>query len=73
MRSYLTCVWILRFFETLAIKLQRSAILSDSANHILGSTGWHVSFDFKGDLHLRIEQASKVLNDGSGYRIDVPG
>ena len=63
-------VW-LEFFETLGIKLERPTILSDSADDVLWSTGRHVSFNFKGDLHLRIEQAGKMLNYGSGYRINV--
>jgi len=62
----------LSIFETLAIKLQGSAILSYSADDIVRSARRHVSFNFKGDLDLRIEQASKMLNHGSGYRINVP-
>ena len=38
---------------------------------IFWGPGRHVSFNFKGDLHLRIEQAGKMLNHGSGYRINV--
>jgi len=61
----------LSFLEALAIKLQRSAVFRDSADNILGSARLHVSFNFKGDLDLRIEQAGKMLNHGSGYRINV--
>ena len=67
------CFGQLHVFEALAIKLERPAVLSDSADDILRSTGRHVSFNFKGDLHLRIEQAGKVLNHGSGYGINVSG
>ena len=41
--------------ETLAIKLQRSTILRDSADDIFRSTGRHVSFNFEDDLHFRIK------------------
>jgi hypothetical protein len=40
----------LRFLEALAIKLQRSTVFRDSADHIFWSTRRHVSFNFKCDL-----------------------
>lgn len=48
----------LRFLETLAIELQRPAILGDSANNALGSSRRKLSFDLNCDLHLSIQQAS---------------
>ncbi len=60
------------FFESLVVKLQCSTILSDSTDDVLRSTGWHIGLNLKSDLHLCIEQAGKMLNHGSGYRINVP-
>ena len=62
---------LLRFFEALAIELQRPTVFRDRADNILWSTRRHVSFNLNGDLHLRIEQTGKMLNHGSGYRINV--
>jgi len=64
--------FLLCIFKSLAVKLQCSAILRDRADDVLRSIGWHVSFNFKGDLHLCIEQPGKMLNHGSCYRIYVP-
>jgi hypothetical protein len=48
----------LRFLETLAIELQRPAILGDSANNALGSSRRKLSFDLNCDLYLSVQQAS---------------
>ena len=52
----------LSFLKALTVKLQRSAILRDSANDSFWSSGRHIGLNLDSDLYLRIKYAGKMLN-----------
>src|SRR5580704_2199667 len=60
---FLRLLRLLHLLKTVIVKLQRSAVLGDGANDILGSTVGDVSFDFECDPDIRVHQSCEMLND----------